>query len=260
MRIVPIPVLSDNYSYLIIDDKSNEAAIVDPAEPHKVTPVISEHKVKLTHLLTTHHHADHSGGNEEMAEKFSGLTVVGSARDSQRIPALAKGVAEGDLFNVGGLQVKVYEVPCHTRGHVFYVVSDKSAGGPSVLFSGDTLFIAGCGRFFEGDGAQMYHALIEVASKLPDDTLVYPGHEYTVQNLIFAKHVEPDNKAVQEFLAECQQKRARGEFTVPSTIGLEKKVNPFMRVREPSVAKAAGATDPVEVMSIIRQKKDSFRG
>ncbi|PFX29497.1 Hydroxyacylglutathione hydrolase, mitochondrial [Stylophora pistillata] len=218
MKVHILPALSDNYMYLVVDDKTQEAAIVDPVEPKKVIDAVHKEGVKLTTVLTTHHHWDHAGGNVELAELVKGLTVCGG---DDRIGALNKKVTHGDGLKVGNLDVKCLFTPCHTRGHICYIVS----GQPSAVFTGDTLFVAGCGKFFEGYPSEMYKALIEVLGKLPADT----------------------------------NKREANEPTVPSSIGDEFKFNPFMRVHEENVKKYTGKSDPVDVMGALRQDKDKFK-
>jgi len=205
MKITPIDVLGEsaNYAYLVIDEHSKEAAAVDPADPEKVISAAQKEGVKITTILTTHHHWDHADGNPGMCEKIPGLKVVGA---DDRIPKLNHKVKDGDKFNIGQLEVLVRFVPCHTTGHVYYIVK----GGqhqPLALFSGDTLFIAGCGKFFEGTAEQMRYALMEVAAKLPGDTQVWCGHEYTVGNLKFALSVDPNNKILQDKLEWAQKKK-----------------------------------------------------
>jgi len=254
MKIVQVPVLKDNYSYLIIDEKQNVAAAVDPAEPNKVVEAASMHNVKIGIVLTTHHHSDHAGGNTEMLTKVPGIDIVGG---EDRVTAVTKIVKGGDTFNVGSLNVKVHFTPCHTKGHVLYEVSDPSQG-PAALFTGDTLFIGGCGRFFEGNAEEMYSNLIKVIAKLPAHTQIFCGHEYTVRNLEFATTLEPNNDAIKNKLAWARVQRENGLSTVPSTVAEEMTFNPFMRVGEKSLAEATGLTDPIAIMKEIRQRKDNF--
>ncbi|CAH1767223.1 6539_t:CDS:2 [Entrophospora sp. SA101] len=241
MKIIPIPVLDDNYSYLVIDEKTNEA-IVDPVEPSKILPVIEDNKVKLKHLITTHHHHDHSGGNKEMVKLVKGLTVYGS---DERIPELNHPVKNEEEFKIGEkIQCKALFTPCHTSGSVSFYVQD-----------GDTLFIGGCGKFFEGTAEQMYNSLIKTLGVLPSDTKVYCGHEYTTSNLRFAKSIDPNNKT----LLEKYEWAAQNKITVPSTIGDEFKFNPFMRVEHEDMKKVAGGQDPIEIMKKLREMKNEFK-
>lgn len=248
MKVIPIPVLADNYSYLVIDESTNEAAVVDPAEPEKVIPVVEQHDVNLKHLITTHHHTDHSGGNERLVSQCPDLTVYGG---DDRIPALNHAVEDGEEFKIGNISVKALSTICHTTGSVSFYLQDEN---DKAVFTGDTLFIGGCGKFFEGTAEQMYNSLINVLGSLPKDTKVYCGHEYTASNLRFAASVEPENEALNEKIKWVSQQQQ----TVPSTIGDELEFNPFMRVNVDSVRKAAGKEDPVEVMGALREMKNNF--
>ncbi len=249
MKIKQIPIYADNYGYLIIDEAQGVAAAVDPADADPVLAAISEEGVRLTHVLCTHHHWDHVGGNEVIQKAVPDVIIVGGSVDADRIPGCTVRVEHGGDVKIGSLVGKVLEVPCHTSGHVAYLFGDA-------LFCGDTLFVGGCGRFFEGDAAQMHHALNEVFAKLPGETLVYCGHEYTVSNLEFALDVEPNNPAVLEKIEWARTRRAKGLPTVPSTIAEELTYNPFMRVDQPDVVEAVSASDPVDVMARLRQRKN----
>ncbi|KAG8145454.1 hypothetical protein E2320_011984 [Naja naja] len=213
MKVEILPALTDNYMYLLVDEETKEAAIVDPVQPQKVLDAAKKHGVKLTTVLTTHHHWDHAGGNEKLVKMEPGLRVYGG--DSR----------------VGSLNVKCLSTPCHTSGHICYFVTKPNSSEPPAVFTGDTLFVAGCGKFFEGTPEEMYRALIEVLGRLPPETKVYCGHEYTINNLKFARHVEPNNAAIQRKLSWAKAKYDGGEATIPSTIGEEFTYNPFMRVR-----------------------------
>ncbi|MBN3280024.1 GLO2 protein, partial [Polyodon spathula] len=256
MKVELLPALIDNYMYLLIDEDTKEAAIVDPVEPQKVVEAVKKHGVKLTTVLTTHHHWDHAGGNEKMVKLVSGLKVYGG---DSRVGALNQKVTHYNTFKVGSLNIKCLFTPCHTSGHICYFVTKESSSEPPAVFTGDTLFIAGCGKFFEGTADEMYKALIEILGRLPPETRVYCGHEYTINNLEFAQHVEPRNDAIKKKLAWAKDKYDNGEPTIPSTIAEEFTYNPFMRVREKSVQDHAGQTDPVTTMGFIRKEKDNFR-
>jgi len=256
MSIRILPALSDNYMYLIICNKTKEAAIVDPVNPESVLEAVQKENVQLKSVLTTHHHWDHAGGNEKLVSLFKGpLTVYGG---DDRIGALNKKVGQDDTFKIGNLDVQCLFTPCHTTGHICYFV--QTPAHEKAVFTGDTLFLAGCGRFFEGTAEQMYSALIDKLSKLPDETKVFCGHEYSLQNLKYANHVEPENAAISNKIEWAKVKRGANEPTVPSTIAEEKQINPFMRVECESVqqfAKAPG--NAIETMSAIRKIKDSFK-
>ncbi|XP_058290162.1 hydroxyacylglutathione hydrolase, mitochondrial isoform X2 [Hylobates moloch] len=198
MKVEVLPALTDNYMYLVIDDETKEAAIVDPVQPQKVVDAARKHGVKLTTVLTTHHHWDHAGGNEKLVKLESGLKVYGG---DDRIGALTHKITHLSTLQVGSLNVKCLATPCHTSGHICYFVSKPGGSQPPAVFTGDTLFVAGCGKFYEGTADEMCKALLEVLGRLPPETRVYCGHEYTINNLKFARHVEPGNAAIQEKLA-----------------------------------------------------------
>ncbi|XP_061455178.1 hydroxyacylglutathione hydrolase, mitochondrial isoform X1 [Rhineura floridana] len=256
MKVELLPALTDNYMYLLIDEDTKEAAIVDPVQPQKVAEAVRKHGVKLTTVLTTHHHWDHAGGNEKLVKMAPGLQVYGG---DSRVGALTQKVSHLMSFQVGKLNVKCLATPCHTSGHICYFVTKPNSSEPPAVFTGDTLFVAGCGKFFEGTPEEMYKALIEILGRLPPETKVYCGHEYTINNLKFARHVEPKNSAIQRKLFWAKAKYDGGEPTIPSTIGEEFTYNPFMRVREATVQQHAGETDPIRTMGAIRKEKDSFK-
>lgn len=257
MRVIHVPALSDNYMYLLVDEKSNICAAIDPVEPKKLLQKVQEQNLHLVAVLTTHHHWDHAGGNKELASLIPGITIYGG---DDRIDCLTKKVSHNDVFSLGSLQVRCLFTPCHTSGHFCYFVTDETSSEDPIVFTGDTMFVGGCGRFFEGNAEQMYHALVKVLGSLPPQTLVYCGHEYTCQNLMFASIVEPSNEFVKKKLCWAQDRTNSGYPTIPSTIADEFQTNPFMRVDESSVQCFAGTSNPILAMKIIRQKKDSFRG
>ncbi|XP_059407254.1 hydroxyacylglutathione hydrolase, mitochondrial-like isoform X2 [Carassius carassius] len=256
MKVELLPALTDNYMYLLIDEDTKEAAIVDPVEPQKVVDAVKKHGVKLKTVLTTHHHWDHAGGNEKLVKLMPGLTVYGG---DDRVGALTQKVTHYNTFKVGSLNVKCLSTPCHTRGHICYFVTKENSTEPPAVFTGDTLFMAGCGKFFEGTADEMYKNLIDVLGRLPPETRVYCGHEYTINNLKFARHVEPNNEAILKKLSWAKEKYDNGEPTIPSTVAEEFTFNPFMRVREKSVQEHAGTSDPIEAMRSIRKEKDAFK-
>ncbi|NWT25075.1 GLO2 protein, partial [Cardinalis cardinalis] len=256
MKVEILPALTDNYMYLLIDRDTSEAAIVDPVQPQKVLDAVKKHGVRLTTVLTTHHHWDHAGGNEKLVKMEPGLHVYGG---DSRVGALTHRVSHLTALKVGSLSVKCLSTPCHTSGHICYYVTKPNSSEPPAVFTGDTLFVAGCGKFFEGTPEEMYKALIEILGSLDPRTRVYCGHEYTINNLKFARHVEPRNPSIQEKLAWAKAQYDSGEPTIPSTIAEEFTYNPFMRVREKSVQEHAGESDPVRVMGAIRKEKDNFR-
>lgn len=259
MTVVVVPQLRDNYAYLLVDEASGRAAAVDVAEAGPIEAALAARGLTLEAVLSTHHHPDHTGGNGALASAHPGLRVIGAASDAARIPALTEGVREGDVVRVAGHDVGVRFVPCHTRGHVVYLSGDDA-------FTGDTLFSGGCGRFFEGSAADMYHALYGVLGTLPDLTRVWCGHEYTAQNLAFAAELEPQNEALAARRAAVEALRARGEPSVPARLGDERGYNPFLRVHVPELAQAVAARspdlevrDPVAVLGALRALKDVWR-
>jgi len=241
LEVACIPVLSDNYVWLLHDPESGETTVIDPAVAAPVLVEAARRHWQITQIWNTHWHPDHTGGNEAIKEA-TGCTVTAPAAEAARIPTLDRAVAEGDRAYLGDHEACVLEVPAHTAGHIAYHLPEAH-----IIFVGDTLFAMGCGRLFEGTAAQM-HANMQRLSRLPPDTLVYCAHEYTLANGRFAVTVEPDNRALAERMDEVLALRERGEATVPTTIALELATNPFMR---------AGS---VEELAERRAGKDNFRG
>ncbi len=228
MRVIPIPQLSDNYAYLIIDEPTKEAGIVDCAEAEPVLRVLREHGVRLAAILPTHHHFDHIGGNEDLLKQLP-LDVYGYAGQGQRIPGCTREVREGDTIHIGQLTARIIFIPAHTTGHVAYYFESERA-----VFTGDTLFAGGCGRLFEGDAAMMLQSLSKLLA-LPDETRVYFGHEYTEKNLRFALTLEPNNAALREKQAWAIAQGRQNQPTTPTTIAAEKATNPFFRWSSPEL-------------------------
>ncbi|KAM3608469.1 uncharacterized protein V6R79_026171 [Siganus canaliculatus] len=226
IKIIPISVLSDNYSYLVIDTASSLAVVVDPADPQSVQAVLQEEGVTLEAILCTHKHWDHSGGNKGLKRLHSSCRVYGSAADN--IPGLTHPLSHKDSVTVGRLHFKALFTPGHTVGHMIYLLDGHAIGTPSSLFSGDLVFLAGCGRMFEGSATTMLSSLDTVTS-LSDDTLLWPGHEYAEDNLLFAAEVEPRNTARENKYQWVLQQRGQKLCTSPSTIGEERQYNPFLR-------------------------------
>jgi len=255
MRVRILPALSDNYMYLLVDENTKEAAIVDPVEPDTVIKAVAEEGVTLTTVLTTHHHWDHAGGNKELVTKLPGLAVIAG---DERIDGTTRLVSHGDQVTIGGMKVSCLFTPCHTTGHICYYVTQAE---DKLVFTGDTLFLGGCGRFFEGSAEQMSEALVTILGQLPGETKVFCGHEYSLQNLAFGKHVEPDNQHISDKISWCQKMRSASppQPTVPSTIAEEHLINPFVRVTESSVQAHTGQSDPVETMRALRAEKDNFK-
>jgi hydroxyacylglutathione hydrolase len=257
MRVIPVPCLQDNYAYLLIG-ASSQAVVVDPSEVEPVRRALEEHKLTLAAIWLTHHHHDHVGGVEGLCDALGAMPVLGSAYDltQGRIPRQTQGLTEADALVFEGQPVRILEIPGHTLGAIAYLVS-------GCLFSGDTLFLAGCGRVFEGTMPMMQASLAKLR-ELPLETKVYPGHEYTLSNLKFAVDVEPLNRVAQDRKRWAELKREKGETTVPGTLMAERMSNPFLRWDQPEVIGAAlnrGATEntPAEVFGALRKAKDSFK-
>ncbi|KAK9841253.1 hypothetical protein WJX74_002618 [Apatococcus lobatus] len=253
MRVVQVPVLSDNYAYLLIGS-NGQAAAVDPVEPEKVLAKAQEEGVKVTRVLTTHHHWDHAGGNQKILGMVPGLQIVGGIHDN--VEACTSTVQDNDEFQFAGITIRCLETPFHTQGHICYFCTEPNQ--KPVVFTGDTLFVGGCGRCFVGTPSQMFSSLVEKLSKLPEETAVYCGHEYTVSNLKFGAHADKENKAVHQKLAWAEQQRSKGLSTIPSTIGDEQKFNPFLRCQTAGLQAFTGKQDPIDVIGATRKAKDSF--
>jgi hydroxyacylglutathione hydrolase len=255
MRVVPVPQLKDNYAYLVIDPRTNQAGVVDCAEAAPVLDAAAAAGVQLVAILPTHHHYDHVDGNTALLRAHPALAVYGV---DDRIPGLTRTVRHGDQVTVGSLSARVIYIPAHTSGHIAYYFASERA-----VFTGDTLFAAGCGRLFEGDAAMMIKSLSRL-SELPDDTHVYFGHEYTEKNLRFALTLEPANAALVEKYAWALEQRRRGETTTPTTLASEKATNPFLRWRSAELRASLQQRfpdlpmDDVSVFAKTRALKDAF--
>ena len=259
VEVVALPMWSDNYAYVVIDKETRFAAVVDPGEGRAVALKIKDElqaagRCELKQLWCTHKHDDHSGGNAAFKDVFPDIEIIGTQYES--VPALTRGVGEGDEFQLGQSRVHVLYVPCHTAGHVAFLVSGANEQSGQVLFPGDTLFVGGCGRFFEGTGLEMLKNMDRFA-QLPADTLVYPAHEYTESNLKFLASVDPVGSGA--VYAQVKEKRSRGLVTVPTTIGAELGYNLFIKTREERVQALVGTTgDPEATMNKLRSMKNSF--
>lgn len=255
MRVIQIPLLQDNYGYLIVCGRTNRAAAVDPSEAGPLLRRVEQEGVALKAILNTHHHRDHTGGNPALLKRFP-LEVYGHRLDEGRIPGLTRPLDDGDEVRIGELIGKVFFIPGHTRGHIAYLFDNS-------LFCGDTLFVAGCGRLFEGSAEQMQRSL-ERLRALPADTLVYCGHEYTEKNLRFAATLEPKNAKLAEKLERMRSLRAKGLSTVPSTMKEEIETNPFLRWESQEIQANLRKEfpglrpDPVSVFAKARELKDRF--
>lgn len=254
LEILQIPVLDDNYIYLAHEPQSGDTAVIDPALAGPVLQQAADKGWRITHILNTHHHGDHVGGNMEI-KQATGCTIVGPRADRDRIPGIEIELGDGDSYSLGGAEARVFDVPGHTRGHIAYWFADSDA-----LFIGDTVFALGCGRLFEGTPEQMWHSIGKIRG-LPGSTRIYCAHEYTQANARFAVTVDPDNAALAARSAEIDRLRAQGKPTVPSTLAEENATNPFLRADDPALAAALGmeaGADPVAVFAEVRGRKDRF--
>jgi len=253
LEIDPVPCLKDNYAYLVYDRVEGVCAVVDASEAEPVKRALEGRGLKLTHILSTHHHWDHIGGNLALKEAF-GVQIVGAAKDAARIPGIDIGLNEGDVFKLGSHAAEVLEIPAHTSQHIaFWFEADKA------VFTGDTLFAMGCGRLFEGTADQMWESLSKLM-RLPNDVRIYCGHEYTEANGQFALSVEPHNTDLVARMDDVRAVRAKGLPTIPSTMGLEKKTNPFLRAGSPEIRRSLDleAAKDVDVFAETRRRKDKF--
>jgi hydroxyacylglutathione hydrolase len=256
MNLTALPAFADNYIWML--HAGGHALVVDPGDAQPVQAALDAQGLSLAGILVTHHHADHVGGVDALRPRLHG-PVYGPARE--HIPQPCTPLAAGDTAELMGLRFEVFDVPGHTAGHIAYLL--RRPGQPALLFCGDTLFSAGCGRLFEGTPAQMFDSLAQLAA-LPGDTQVCCTHEYTLANLRFAAAVEPGNPQIAEHTVWCETQRAQGRITLPSTIAREQQINPFLRSTVPAVVRAArhhGARDasPVAVFSALREWKNTFR-
>jgi len=262
MRIEVVPCLRDNYAYLVVCEETNRAAIVDTPEAAPILDAIAKSGVRLVSIWNTHHHWDHTGANEELKKKFPAVEIFGHVSDKGRIPGQTVYLNDGDTIWVGEeIQAKIIHNPGHTTGAISYYVKDGEA-----VFTGDTLFLSGCGRLFEGSPADMNASLSQLA-QLPSSTQVYCGHEYTVSNLKFAAALEPQNKEIAERLSQASELRDNNQPTIPGTMAEELATNPFIRVqseelqeslRSQKEAESIEMNDSDQVLGAVRKWKNRF--
>jgi len=239
LTVGAVPVLSDNYVWLIHDADTGETAAVDPSVADPVLGQAAAEELRITQVLNTHWHPDHTGGNDGIREA-TGCTITGPA-EAERVSRMDRIVSEGDRVTVAGAEAIVWNIPAHTSGHIAYYFEDEG-----MIFVGDTMFAMGCGRLFEGTAEQMYANMKRIAD-LPEDVRIYCGHEYTLANARFASHVDPRNRAVADRLELVAAMRDRGEITLPTTVAEERATNPFVRASD------------VQEFARLRAEKDSFR-
>lgn len=256
INIIPIAAFKDNYIWMLINPVNRYCAIVDPGDTAPVLDYLNEHQLTPCAVLITHHHNDHSGGITTLKSHYPDMIVYGPLHES--ITGVDYKVNESTIITLPsmGLEFAVYDIPGHTKGHVAYY-------GNKMLFCGDTLFSAGCGRIFEGTAAEMYHSLTKICS-LPDDTLIYCAHEYTAANLRFAEVIEPNNSKIQQRIIDVAKMRAKLIPTLPSLLSLEKQTNPFLRCQNKTVIDSVKEKqgemqmDPVSIFQVLRAWKDKF--
>jgi hydroxyacylglutathione hydrolase len=252
-EIVTIPCLQDNYAFLIGNLETGQAALVDVPEAEPINEMLKQRGWTLTTVLLTHHHDDHVQGLDELIGR-DGLNVIGASADAHRLPPLSHSVSDGDVFDVLGTSAHVLDVSGHTLGHVAFHIPDLNAA-----FTADSLMALGCGRLFEGTPAQMFESLKKLDA-LPDETILYSGHEYTSTNARFALTIEPENAALMSRREATKLARAAGSPTVPSTLKRERATNPFLRAHIPQIAAHIGMPDasPLDVFTEIRKRRDRF--
>lgn len=253
LEVELVPVLRDNYMYLAHEPESGATAVVDPADAGTALEAAKRKGWTITHILTTHHHGDHTAGNLAVQEATD-AAIIGPSYDAGRIPGIQVELMEGDSVSVGNATAKVFHTPGHTSGHIAYWFADAN-----VLFSGDTLFALGCGRLFEGSAAQMWDSLQKLRD-LPDAVRIYCGHEYTRTNARCALTVDPDNQKLMEYARIIDSLRDAEQPTIPAQMGMERETNPFLRADDPGLARAMGMTgaDPVDVFAAVREKRNQF--
>jgi hydroxyacylglutathione hydrolase len=239
LEVAAVPVLNDNYVWLLRDPETGETAAVDPSVGDPVLEAAEERGTPITQVLNTHWHPDHTGGNDAI-RNATGCRITGPA-EAEKVSRMDRIVAEGDRIAVGNAEAIVWDIPAHTAGHIAYYFQDEG-----MIFVGDTMFAMGCGRLFEGTAEQMYANMQRIAA-LPEDVRIYCGHEYTLSNARFAVHADPGNQAVADRLAEVAVLRERGEVTLPTTVAEERATNPFVRASN------------AEEFARLRAAKDSFR-
>lgn len=253
LNTMVIPVLNDNYIYLINDPVSGQTAAVDPAVAQPVLDILTQNQWRLDFIFNTHHHSDHVGGNLEL-QRQTGCTIVAAETDRHRIPGINKGVGDNDTLRLGEHDIRIMTTPGHTLGHIVYHFSDDN-----LLFCGDTLFAMGCGRLFEGTAEQMWQSLQKI-NALPGSTLVYCAHEYTLANGRFALTVDPDSAPLKQRMTDIEALRRHNLPTLPSTLANEQATNPFLRADHPAIQHRIGMAnaEPVAVFAQLRRMKDQF--
>lgn len=256
LAVMPLLMWEDNYSYILVDPKTKMAIVVDPADGEKIWAFLESNRYELEAILATHHHLDHVAGIEFLCSKRN-VPVYSSERERQNISHVNRGLEDGDEIVFEERVIQAVHVPGHTLGHLVYRCEDA-------LFSGDTLFLGGCGRLFEGTPEQMFHSLYEKILTLPEETKIYPGHEYTVRTRSFCLTIDPDNPLLKSELRESKTRREQGLPTVPGTLGTEKNTNVFLRCKNPTVTQSVRikaprtSDDPLSVFTQLRSMMDAY--
>ena len=253
MKVTIIPILSDNYSYLIIDKDNKYCSAVDPASPEEIIPFLEREKLDLKNILNTHYHSDHTAGNLELKEKYK-CKIYGPDKEKNQIPGIDIALKENDILNINNYSAKIFETPGHTAGHIIYWFDKEK-----VVFTGDTLFVLGCGRLFEGTPEIMWNSLLKIRN-LPKETKIYCGHEYTRSNADFALTIEKNNNKLIKRSDEINKLIDRNCFTVPTTVKKEIETNPFLRADNNNIKKdlEMDSASTEEIFGEIRKRKDNF--
>jgi hydroxyacylglutathione hydrolase len=257
MKIHRIPVLTDNYIFLLYDSETGTAAVVDPAVAEPVLQLLQALKAELVVIFNTHHHGDHVGGNAQLLRQFPQAIIYGGAEDRGRIPGQQIFLQDGDRVTFADRTADVLFVPGHTKAHIAYYFPPSEPDGTGELFCGDTLFSGGCGRLFEGTPTQMVDSLSKIRA-LPDQTRVWCAHEYTLGNLRFAVTVEEQNQVLRSRLEQVKEMRRRSEATIPALLGVEKATNPFLRWDLPELQARVKSQNPIQTFGRLRGMKDVF--
>ncbi|MGB0564730.1 MAG: hydroxyacylglutathione hydrolase [Spirulinaceae cyanobacterium] len=256
MEIVRLPMLFDNYTFLLVDGRLQTAVVVDPAEAQPVLGYLRQHRLTLVAIWNTHHHHDHIGGNRALKQAFPQLTVYGGAADRGRLPGQDVFLVGGERIEFARRNAEVLFVPGHTQAHIAYYFPPHE-GQPGELFCGDTIFAGGCGRLKEGTPAQMWRSLQQLR-QLPSTTRIWCAHEYTLTNLQFALTVDPHNGVLQTRYQQVRRARQQHQPTVPTTLDIEQQTNPFLRWDDPQIQAQLHCQDELETFTRLRAQKDRF--
>ncbi len=256
MEIVTIPILKDNYVFVLVDRSRKQATVLDPGESAPIAAWLAKSDLELVNIWITHHHRDHVGGIQGLLQRFPKAIVSGGVHDRGRIPSQHTYLNEGDRVAFADQTAQIFFIPGHTLGHIAYYFASTDYQ-PGELFCGDTIFGGGCGRLFEGTPAQMLES-IDRLRQLPDSTRIWCSHEYTLNNLRFALTIEPYNIDLQNRYHQTEVDRANSQSTIPSTIGLEQQTNPFLRWDVPAVGLAVASNNSVETFARLRGRKEQF--